>query len=228
MTAVFSHNMPLFPDDPPYQPSRPIETASLTDTGFQSLVASSDLNAPIIGIVEELFSLTREVLRLRNVRLTPEERKSTTSRRARVERALYTTQFDSFSRGGEIQHCIRLAALIYACFVYRRMPTGSAILSGFAKQLQFELEKTKEFIMWEGRLESILWISFLGGVAVPVWDNVRKSWYTSWLATLCEQLRIYEWDKILNILERYLWSEEDLKHCCKSLWSNVVINIICV
>ncbi len=89
MSAVFSHSMPLFPDDAQFNPTRPIETISIATTSFHNLVNSSNLSSPMIEILEEVISLTYEILRLRGMRATPEEMKSATSRRARVERAVH-------------------------------------------------------------------------------------------------------------------------------------------
>lgn len=202
MSALFSHRMPLFPDDVESKPSRPIEIISIADTAFQYLSILSNISPSMIKTIEELFALTCEVHRLRAVHLCPEERKSTTSRRARIERALYTSQFESSALGGPIQHCVRLAPLIVVFVVFRKTPNCSAILSTSTGQMQSELEKSDIFFLWDGHLEVLLWVLFLGTIVVPASDTTRKAYYISLLTRVCDQLGIQIWEEILEALRR--------------------------
>jgi hypothetical protein len=116
----------------------------------------------------------------------------------RTRAALYTSRFESSALGGSIQHCVRLAALIFIFVVFRKTPNGSAILSIFTGQMQSELEKSDIFFVWDGHLEVLLWVLFLGTIVVPASDTTRKAYYISLLTGVCDQLGIQIWEEILD------------------------------
>ena len=218
--------MPLFSDDAHPDPFVSVETESISTSGFQSLVRSYKLSSTMIDMIGEAFSLTREVLRLRCIQPTWDEIETTTDRRARIEHRLYTSQYGTCARGEGFQHCIRLAILIYTYIVFRKTPTGSAPLSIFTSRLQLELENTIRLSLWDHHLDTLLWVLFMGGVVAPDSDaSSMKAWYRSWLISVCCQLDMRTWDEVLDLLRKYLWSEEDLEKICKSLWTEIVFDL---
>ncbi len=91
--------------------------------------------------------------------------------------------------------------------------------------MQLELEKTGILSSWDENLEALLWVLFMGGIAVPVSDTAAKERYISWLILICYPLETHTWERTKEVLKRYIWSEDDLAKSCKNLWSEVVVNL---
>jgi hypothetical protein len=64
--------------------------------------------------------------------------------------------------------------------------------------MQSELEKSDIFFVWDGHLEVLLWVLFLGTIVVPASDTTRKAYYISLLTGVCDQLGIQIWEEILD------------------------------
>ena len=217
------------------KPSLPIEgVASMTsqhnpslplaETGFACLLNISSRSSTIIKGLQELVSLTTDILGLGCGTPSQAELYSFTVRRTYTEWGLSTIEPSSETKlEAAIKSCCRLSAQIYVNIVLRKMEVRYAVLPYLANKLKNTLDQTDVDVMWEDKAELLTWVLFQGGV-VATEEGIRK-WYVSYLVFCSKHLGLQTWNDVVELLGKFLWVSLELEKHCKALWYEIVVGL---
>jgi hypothetical protein len=116
-----------------------------------------------------------------------------------------------------------MAAHIYLWLAIRELPPTSELLYRLLQRLHGSLEPILPG-WWNAdreRMEWLLWILFVGGVAAD--GREERAWFVSELGNLCMELGIWTLEGLKEGLKRVVWQEAWCADRCARLWDDLTL-----
>lgn len=118
-----------------------------------------------------------------------------------------------------IYDACRTTALIYSIAVLYPIPNTYQPFQKLVSRLKLSIETEK--IDKQGSLSDVsLWMLVVGGIAAL--EKLERAWFVSRLVDFVRRWNIYDWGKVENVLESYLWLDSACGQGGRRLWSEVM------
>jgi hypothetical protein len=109
-----------------------------------------------------------------------------------------------------VERCLSYGLLAYHMVMLRSIPPEPYLSSDVGKQLKTTLMRMDPLVHWQGHLDLLLWIAFMGACSAT--KGPLQDWYMFLLSGVNGQLGTKSWKDIKIILEKFLWARR-----CESL-----------
>lgn len=103
-----------------------------------------------------------------------------------------------------VEKCLSYGLLVYYMVMLRSIPPEPYLSSDVGKQLKTTLMRMDLLVHWQGHLDLLLWIAFMGACSAT--KGPLRDWYMFLLSGVNCQLGTKSWKDIKTILEKFLWA----------------------
>jgi hypothetical protein len=210
----------ISPDKAPLSVSLNIPRRPFGDTVFKGLLESSQISRKMVTLLEEMGCFT-DVLRSSRSNKAVMNKSDFTDKRCEIEARIRDVNRVPMISPTHVQECCRMAAAVHIKNVFRQIPLMSTVYNKLEMDLKALLLQTNVESLWEGYIEVLFWVAFMGGLAA----TMDRAWYISLIARICHALGITTWQESYQILEAFLWDDERCEAPGKVLWHMVVLQL---